>query len=165
MPEQQDVIIKKYFDLIASKTKAFKTFYYGDPIRIPASSMPALIGSRRSTRSKTFTNSEDKHDMQLVFTIVADVRGEIQDDKQMVAGNRLLYELMEGRDPSTYLLRPDSLLYILRHNVDIDPTHQIWGDIAASTSIDYGLVANKRANPSWSIEGTITTVASLVQIR
>ena len=161
-----DPIIQKYFDLIKGITgDTFKAYYYGDPIRIPVSSMPAIIGSRRNTRAKTFTTSEDKYDMQLVFTIVADVRGEIQDDKQMVAGTNLLYDLMEGRDPATMLLKPASLAYILRHNVDIDSAHQIWGDIAASTSIDYGLVANKRANPSWSIEGTITTVASLVQIR
>ena len=163
MPE--DPIIKKYFDLIQANTKAFKGFYYGDPIMIPTSMTPALIGARRATRTKTFTNAEDQHSMTLIFTIVADVRPDIQDDKQLVAGNNRLYDLMEGRDPTTLLLKSTSLLAILRHNIDIDEAHQLWTDMSTPTQIDYGLVANKRAKPSWSIEGATTTVATLVQIR
>jgi len=84
---------------------------------------------------------------------------------QLVAGNQRLYDLMEGRDPETLALKPTSLLYILRHNADIDPAHDVWTDMATPTQIDYGLIANKRATPSWSIEGAITTVVSLVQSR
>jgi len=162
-----DPIIKKYFDVIKAATgSAFKSYYYGDPIRIPNSSLPALIGARRSSRTSTASNAEDIHRITLVFTVVSDVRNDIQDDKTMTAGNARLYDLIEGRDESTLQLKSSSLLGILRKQaLELDPAHQLWGDIDSPTQIDYGLVANKRANPSWSIEGAITTVASLVQIR
>src|SRR6185437_12735251 len=116
-----DPIIKKYFDLIKTKTgDTFKAFYYGDPIRIPMSSLPAIIGARRATRSTTFTNTEDAHKMTVVFTVVADVRADIQDDKTLVPGNSRIYDLMEGRDPGTLTLKDTSLLNILRNNIDID---------------------------------------------
>lgn len=161
----RDPIITKYIDLIKSKTNNFKVFYYGDPVRIPTSSLPAVIISRRQTQTSTLSSTEDQHKMALVFTVVTDVRNDIQDDKTLVPGNTSLYDFMEGRDPTTYQLKPECLLNILRNNVNIDPSHQIWTDIDGATKIDYGLVMNKRMPESWSIEGTITAVVSLVQTR
>jgi hypothetical protein len=161
-----DPIIKKYFDIIKAATgDTFRAYYYGDPVRIPTSMTPAIIGARRATKTVTDTNAEDRHNMTLVFTVVADVRSDIQDDKTLVAGNQRIYDLIEGRDPATLQLKPTSLLYILRHNQAIDESHQVWTDISTPSQVDYGLIANKRASPSWSIEGAITTTASLVQLR
>jgi hypothetical protein len=161
-----DPIITKYFDLIRSKTgDLFRGFYYGDPIRIPASMLPAVIGARRATRTSTFTNAEDIHKMTLVFTVVSDVRTDIQDDTTLVPGNSRIYDMMEGRNPDTLALKDTSLLSILRTSIDIDPAHQLWTDMTGPTQVEYGLVLNKRSQPSWSIEASITTVASLVQIR
>lgn len=161
-----DPILKKYVDLIKSKTgDTFKGVYYGDPIRLPVSRMPALIVTRRTSSSTPFTNTEDIHKMQLVFTIVADIRKDISDETTLVPGTGQLYDLMEGRDPNTYLLKPQSLLGILRQNVNIDQAHQIWTDIETGTKIEYGLLINKRQENSWSIEGALSAVVSIVQTR
>lgn len=160
-----DPIIKKYVDLVKANTDAFKTFYQGDPILIPVSSMPALVISRKTTQVNYFTNTEDQHFITLVFTIVADIRKDISDDRTLVAGNATLYDLMEGRDPVTYQLKSQSLMYILRHNQNIDMAHQIITDLSSLTRIDYGMVLGKRVKDSWSIEGTINAVVSLVQSR
>lgn len=165
MPQTKDPILKKYADLITSKMPVFNVVYYGDPVRIPASLLPALIVAKRSTQTSTFTTTEDMHRVTIVITIVTDVRADFSEDTAMVPGNSTLYDLMEGRDPATYLLKPNSLLAVLRNNIDIDQAHQIWTDIDAPTKIDYGLVMNKRQPASWSIEGALTTVASIVQPR
>lgn len=163
MPNQNiDPIIKKYFDLIAP-LKVFKTFYYGDPIRIPQSNLPALIGTRRNTRTSWGDSQNDQHDMQLVFTVVVDVRKEISDDATLIPGWGTLYDLMEGRDPSTLLLKPNTLLYILRHNFAV--ANNLWTDMKTATGIEYGLVAGKRQVGQWSIEAALTTTCSLVQLR
>ena len=160
-----DPILQKYADLVKANTNQFKAIYFGDPIRIPASSLPALILSRKQTQTSTTTNNEDQHMMVLVFTVVTDIRNTISDEKTLVPGQNDLYNIIEGRDPTTFQLKSDCLLNILRHNIDIDQAHQIWTDISTPTKIDYGFVANKRQEASWSIEGTITAVASLVQQR
>lgn len=162
---QVDPIIKKYFDLIKATNAGFKGYYYGDPVRVPTSMMPALIGARRMTNAMQSTNSEDEHQIQLVFTVVTDIRKDISDETTLVAGWNSLYDLVEGRDPKTLLLKPQSLLYILRHNISIDTPHQLWTDIRTPTKVDYGLVANKRLPGAWSIEAAVTTTANLVQFR
>lgn len=163
--QQVDPILKKYRDVIEANTKVFKVFYYGDPVKIPVSFMPALIIARRTTTTTTFTNVEDVHKMTLVFTIVTDIRKDISDETTLVPGTSSLYDIMEGRDPTTMLLKSESLLNILRHNIDIDQAHQMWTDAGSGSKIDYGLVMNKRAVESWSIEGSLTVVCSLVQLR
>jgi hypothetical protein len=163
MPQKVDPIIKIYFDLIAANTDVFKAFYYGDPIRIPMSSLPAICCSRRMTGAKPGDSANDQHDMQLVFTIVADIRKDWSDDVTKVPGWATLYDIVEGRDPATLLLKSTSLLNILRHNRDV--ANNVWTDMATATRVDYGLVANKRQPGAWSIEAALTTTVSLVQLR
>jgi hypothetical protein len=160
-----DPILKMYVDLITSKTKVFRGIYFGDPVRIPVSMLPALIAAKKGTLTSPFSNTEDVHKTTLVFTVVTDIRADFSDETTMVPGNATLYDLMEGRDSTTMALKVTSLLGILRSNVNIDQEHQVWTDIDTPTRIDYGLVMNKRQQPSWSIEGALTTVASIVQSR
>lgn len=160
---QKDPIIKLYFDLIEKNTPVFKAYYYGDPIRVPSSSMPVICASRRMTTVSYGDNANDEHAMQIVFTIIADVRKDIADDKQMVPGWDMIFDIVEGRDPKTLLLKPDSLLSILRHNFGI--ANNLWTDVRTVTKVDYGLVANKRAPGSWSIEAAVTLTCTLVQLR
>lgn len=171
MADQQlkDPIIKLYFDLIKANTgDFFKAYYYGDPIRIPTSFLPCIIGTKRASSTKTFTNVEDQSDMTLVFTVVTDIRRDISDETQLVPGWSKIFDIMEGRDPNTFLLKPESLMSILRHNVDVGQNKQIWTDVSTPTKIDYGLVMNKRGGTveaSWSIEAALSTVVSMVQLR
>lgn len=164
-PQNIDPIIQLYIDLVKKNTNVFKAFYVGDPIRIPVSMMPCLIVARRMTTTEPYTNTEDIHNIQLVFTVVADIRKDISDETTLTPGNGTLYDIMEGRDPATYQLKPQSLLGILRKNVNVDRAHQIWTDIKSSTRIEYGLLINKRQENSWSIEGAITTQVAVVQTR
>jgi len=163
--EYKDPIMKKYADLIRANTDIFKEIYFGDPVRIGSSSLPALIISKVSTTVSNFTNAEDMHAVRLSFTVVSDVRDTINDDKTMVRGVNSLYNLMEGRDDATYQLKHNSLLYILRHNVELDVQQNLRTDIATMSTIDYGMTMGKRQEGMWSIEGTVDIIANFTQVR
>lgn len=163
--QYQDPVLKKYIDLIKSKTSVFKAVYYGDPIIIPRSNMPALIVSKTMTEMTEFQMSEDEHNMQIVFTVVTEVSKDISDDKTMTAGINALYYLIEGRDADTLNLNPESLAYILRHNVDINQGKFLYTDVGQKTKISYGVTLGKRAEASFGIEGSISIIAKLIQLR
>lgn len=160
----QDPVLKKYGQLIES-SKLFKSIFYGDPIRIGSSELPALIIAKIDTRVGKFTNSEDAHEMRISFTAVTDVRDTIGEDKEMVRGVNSLYNLMEGRQESTYQLKTDSLLYILRHNEVVDSANNLRTDLSSVSKIDYGMTIGKRKDAAWSIEGTLEITSSFTQVR
>lgn len=161
--QERDPILKLYADLIQKACPTIKAIYYGDPIRIPASSLPALIVTRRMSNATYGTSAEDEHAMQMVFTLVTDVRRDISDDSLLSPGWTRLFDMVEGRDPTTLLLKTNSLLYVLRHNFAV--ANNLWTDVQGPTRVDYGLVANKREKESWSLEAAITTTCTLVQLR
>lgn len=162
--QYKDPVLKTYVDLITSKTDAFKSIYYGDPIRIPASNLPALIVSKTMTDMTEFQNSEDEHNMQIIFTVVTDIRKDISDDKTMAPGTNSLYYLLEGRN-TDLTLRAESLAYILRHNVDVNQGLFLYTDVGSKTRISYAMTVGKRAEDQFGIEGSITIVAKLIQLR
>lgn len=169
----KDPIMKRYADLITGATKHFKSVYYGDPIRIPNSSLPALIIAKSNTKVGNMTNVEDQHAVKLSFTVVTDIRDTITDDKTMVPGVNALYNIMEGRNPVTtdptqpasYSLKADSLLYILRHNVELDTANNLRTDLSTMSMVDYGLTMGKRKQDAWAIEGMIDIIVNFSQIR
>lgn len=163
--QYQDPVLKKYVDLIRANMGDLKQVYYGDPIRIGVSQLPALIIAKLASTSKQITNVEDEHRMQISITIVTDVRDTISDDKTMVSGTNMLYDLMEGRQEGTYQLKPGSLLSILRHNVELDPANNLRTDLDTVTKVDYGMTLGKRKEQAWSIEGIVTFIANFIQVR
>lgn len=164
--QYKDPVITKYIDLIKSKAPdLFKAFYYGDPIRVPISAMPALIISRIATDLTEFTNAEDEHNMQLMFTVITDIRKDISDDTKIAPGISSLYYILEGRDQVTLQLNPYSLANILRHNVDLYQDVKLYTDVGSKTRITYNMTIGKRQEDMFGIEGSITIVAKLVQLR
>lgn len=167
MAEQQyqDPILKKYVDTITAATKQFKRVYYGDPIRIGTSELPALIIAKVDSRVSNLTNQEDRHELRISLTVVTDIRNTISDDKEMVRGVNSLYDIMEGRQEGTYLLKPSSLLYIIRHNVELDVGNNLRTDLNTMSRVDYGMTIDKRMESSWSIEGMLELTAHFTQNR
>lgn len=159
-----DPILKKYADIITAGNKEIKRVYFGDPVRIGSSELPALILAKVDTRVSNHTNAEDRHDIRISISVVTDIRDTISDDRQIVPGVNSLYNLMEGRE-SDYTLKTDSILYLIRHNAEIDIANNLRTDIDSLTQVGYGMTMGKRGETSWSIEGTIELLASFTQIR
>lgn len=166
-PLYSDPIIAKLIDLIKDNTGegTFHMYYQGDPLRIPASSLPALIISRAQTEAGQLNNAEDQHGMKMTLTVVADIRAELNDDQDIAPGTAKLYDLIEGRDATTYALKANSLLYILRHNIQLDTAKNLRIDLGQNTRIDYGLTVGKRAPDAWAIEAQIDFVVHFTQVR
>ncbi len=162
--EYQDPIIKKYIELIKGSTKLFKSFYYGDPVRVPASGLPALIVTKLDTRVSKLTSAEDLHEVHISFTVVTDIRDTISDEKTMVAGTNSLYNIMEGRNDN-YTLKEDALLNILRHTIDIDTAYNLRTDLNTVSSVDYGMTIGKRGESSFAMEAVVNIVAHFNQVR
>jgi hypothetical protein len=162
-----DPVISVYIDLIKAHTGAIKTFYQGEPIRIPASNFPCAIISKRQTRVGVHTNAEDEHGMALSITVITDVRKDLTSDENVsaaVAGVATLYDLVEGRN-ADLTLKEDSLLGILRGNILVDADRGLRTDLGAQTIVDYGLTLRDRAPEAWSIEARVDIVASFTQVR
>lgn len=163
--QYQDPILKKYADTIHAANKQFKRVYFGDPMRVGVSETPALILAKVDTNVINMTNVEDRHAVRISLTVVSDIRNTISDDKLMVSGINSLYDIMEGRDEDTYELKPSSLLYVIRHNVEIDVGKNLRTDLSTITRIDYGMTFDKRLPNSWAIEGMLEFIATFTQVR
>lgn len=160
-----DPVIKKYTDLIKDNSGVFKSFYQGDPVRVPASNLPCLIISRDETRISRLANVEDEHAMALILTVITDIRDEIQDEKALVPGLAALYNIIEARDDTTYKLKEDSVLGILRGNQLVDETYNLRTDLDTITSADYGATVGKRQENAWALEGQVRFIAHFTQLR
>lgn len=163
----KDPIMKKYFDLITGIVGegVFKGLYYGDPIKIPQTRLPALIISKDESRMSVLSNVEDEHLMAFTLTVVSDIRAEINDDKEIAPGVASLYNIIEGREDDTLKLKTKSILHILRNNVDVDTSLGLRTDLGSITRADYGLTVGKRANDAWAIEAQVEFIAHFTQLR
>lgn len=164
MNDYVDPILRKYADLIQGHTSDFKRVYFGDPVRIGVSELPALVITKEGTQIGTMTNEEDRHDIRILFTVITDVRNTISDDKTMAAGINQLYNLIEGRDTG-YSLKPTSLAGILRNNVELDVANNLRTDLSTASVIGYGVTLGKRSEDSWSVEGSVSITATFTQVR
>lgn len=167
----KDPVLKKYVDLITGVfgEGTFKEYYYGDPIKIPMSNLPALIIAKDETRAGNAidggTNVDDVHQMAITITVVTDMRAEINDDKTIAAGTAKLYDIMEGRDPTTLKLKTKTILDVLRGNLLVDSALGLRTDLGTPTRIDYGMTLGKREEEVWAIEAQLEFVAHFTQVR
>ena len=161
----KDPILSKYFELILSNTgDTFKEQYYGDPVRVPASNLPALIISKVSTKIEHLSNVQDQHSIEIVLTVITDIRADLSDYTNIVAGINTLYNLIEGRN-ADYTLKSSSILGILRDNLEVDLANNLRTDLKTITVADYGMSINKRTADGWAMESQIKFTAYFVQNR
>ena len=162
-----DPIIEKYISLIKGHTGSIKAYYQGEPVRIAASDYPIAMISKRETRVGALTNAEDQHEISLSLTLIADVRSNLSTESgpdNAVAGISVLYDIMEGRN-ADYTLKADSILGILRGNIELDPGLNLRTDLGSITRVDYGNTLRDRAQEQWSIEARVDFVATFQQTR
>ncbi len=162
-----DPILQKYIDLIKANCGDFKAFYQGEPVRIPNSSLPALLISKRQTQVGPLSNAEDGHQMGITITVIVDVRKDLSTEESIPAvtnGVATLYDIMEGRNED-YTLKDGSILDILRTNLLVDDVHQLRTDLDSVTRVDYGTTLRDRPAGEWYIEASVDFVCTFVQVR
>lgn len=161
-----DPIIKKYIELFkaAFGEGVIKRYFQGDPIMIPESNLPAMAIAKDETRVGPLSNSEDEYNIAMTITVVTSIRAELNDDKTLQPGIAQLYDIIEGRN-ADYTLKSNSVLNILRTNINVDTANNLRTDLGSITRVNYGLTVGKRAPEAWAVEATIEFMAHFSQIR
>lgn len=162
-----DPILKKYADLITGACGDIKMVYFGEPTRVPASSLPCIFISKANTEARNFTNAQDEQSIAITVSLVTDIRKELstsENDEQLIAGVAKLYEIMEGRN-SDYTLKTNTILDVLRKQNLVDAANNLRTDIAGITRVDYGETLRQRNPEEWNIIAQVQFVAHFVQIR
>lgn len=161
----KDPILKKYADLILASTNRIKTVYYGENMGgIQVSRLPAIILNVANASMAHFDTVRDRHDIRITMTVITDIRNTTSDEQTTAPGMCELNDIVEGRNDDL-TLKTDSLMHILRHSIDIDPTHSLRTDIGTATRATFGTVPNKRIPNGWSIEATLEFTATFFQNR
>lgn len=168
MSKYIDPIIKKYFELFESAGVQVKKYYQGEPFKIAASEMPALFMQKTRTDARPINNAQDEHEAEYRITVVADVRNELDETGEIVAGIAQVMEILEGReldnDSNQYKLKTNSVLHVLRNNTEVDAAKNLRTDLRTSTRVDYGDTINRR-DRDWFVESHIDFVAHFIQTR
>jgi hypothetical protein len=160
-----DPILKKYADLIKANIPVFKRVYFGDPIRIGKTELPALVLQKIDTKIQNLSNIEDQHNVRISMTVVVDIRETLNDEKTMVAGISQLYDIIEGRNDTDYTLKSTSVLGTLRHNVELDVGNNLRTDLNTMSSASYSMTMGKRQENAWALEGLVEITALFTQNR
>lgn len=164
MDQYKDTIIQKYLDLIKDNVGGIKIFYNGTLMQVPISRLPLVMIDIEGTEASEFSNAEDQHIISLVLTFIADMRKETSAAQLMESGFGKVLDVLVGRS-STYALKENSILYVLRHNLDIDASNNLRTDVGSITVATPREVALGRMPGYWSAEGTIRFKAHFIQTR
>lgn len=158
----RDPVIQKYIELIKAHTGTrFKEFYQGDPIRIPASKLPCVIISKTETRIGAFDNMRDEHAMQLVLTVVTDMRQDYNDADAIANGVAQLYEFIEGRN-ADFTLKDEAILNVLREHDIVDEAQTLRTDLGTITRASYGITVDKRAENGFATEAQVEFISQFI---
>ena len=164
MAQYQDTIIQKYLELIKSKAGGIKNFYNGTLYSIPLSNLPLVMIDVENTEVSEFSTNEDKHILSLVLTFIADMRKDTSTVQLMESGFGKVLDFLVGRS-SDYSLKENSILYILRNNLNVDVANNLRTDVGSITIATPREVATGRMPGYWSAEGTIRFKAHFIQTR
>jgi len=164
MAKYEDTILDKLQTLIdASDGDAITTFYKGDPLMMPKSDLPALLLIKDNTEIGDSSNAEDYHRMNIVITLVVDIRDYVLDTPVNVhAGDQKLYDIFEGRN-ADFTLKSTSIIDILRSNEELGNNAHI--DLSVPMNVSYGFTVGKRGQKSWSQEANLSISVYFTQLR
>lgn len=119
IPIYKDPLLKKIIDLIKNNNNQIRTYYYGDPVLVPKSVLPACFVCKDMTSINSETTQEDRHRRSILIKIVVDAQSDFMKSPDQVVGINTLYQICDGLDDNGNPL-PSSIAYILRHNQNLD---------------------------------------------
>lgn len=160
----KDPVLAKIFENIAGANSDIQSYHYGDPLFLPKSELPALIGQLDNTEVSDLSNAEDQHRLNYVLTLVTDIReffGETNPDNIHV-GYQLAQKIIEERG-ANYELASTSLLDIIRNNAELGNNAHI--DTTNVTLAEYGFTLGKRGENNWAWEANIQLSVYFSQLR
>lgn len=132
---------------------------------VPASLLPAVILSIEKTEVAEISDMEDEHRVSLVLTYIADMRKDFEASHLIKAGFNKVTEALIGRETSDYKLKTDSILHLLRNNLNVDAGKELRTEVSGVSVVTPDEIATGRIEGYWSAEGTIRFTAHFIQER
>lgn len=136
-------------------------YFYGDPLQVPKSQLPAVFITKDGTDISNLTNAEDQAAISLVANVVLDLSRDFNQAFDNIASSNAMYDFMEGRDVN-YELKPTSLCYILRKYQSL--ANNLWINPEQPLRPDYGIGVEKRGPGIFTVEGVIRFMVLQKQI-
>lgn len=152
----KDPIIRKLIDILNTDghVNLKNRYYEGDPVLIPRNNLPAVFITKVDTDIAEHTNLEDESTMVFNLNLVVDMTQDLNKTQKSVTGEALLYQYMEGRDDTTYDLKTNSMVYVLRKNQQADT--DLFISVGTPVRVRYGVNVEKRG------KGVVTAEANLI---
>lgn len=151
----RDPVISKVIEMLEkSGPTQLKGHYMNGDVLLPQKrQLPLCYITKDQVLAQPANNMEDEHLMLLVATVILDTADTIKDAYDIVQGVPDLWEMCEERDPTTYQLKTDTLLYQLRNSQVLD--NKVWIGLGTPVQINYGIGIERRGPGIFSIEATI----------
>ncbi len=148
----QDPVIAKLISVLNAQGPAslLNRYYFGDPLVVNKSALPAVFISRDKTVTGNDTVAEDYSRMGIAINVVYDLTRDFGQAFNNIQSSLAVYELMEGRG-ANYDFLPNSILGVLRGNYQLDATLYI--NLDKEVELDYGVTVNKRGEGIFAVEG------------
>jgi hypothetical protein len=93
--------------------KRIKSYYFGDPLTLPASNLPAIIVSKRTTNISQGATGLDETDKIYSVKLVFNKKDEIGKTPDEVATQRTMSDIIEGMDTNRNFM-PQSIIGVIR---------------------------------------------------
>lgn len=151
----KDPIVQLIIDMLNENgpSKLDGRYINGDVLMPNQSELPMAYIAKDTTKMGAASNMEDEHLHSLVLTVILDMKQDLDEAYDMVAGTPELYEMVEGRDDTTYQLKADSLLYNLRKSQQL--ADKTWIGVRDTVDVNYGIGIARRGPGIFSVEATV----------
>jgi hypothetical protein len=158
-------IHQKIVDILTeSMSDHVNSYYFGDPLIFPQSDLPAICISNDNGEVGDESVGEDYHRINLVLTLVVDVRNNFDNvESNAVIGDSLSDRIMWGRDPDTFKLLSDTIIHTLRSHSELGNNAHI--DLNTPMVPNFGFVPGKRGENQISWEATLSFSIYFTQLR
>lgn len=154
--EYIDPVGQKVIDFLEENGPSELKGHYknGEVIYEAQSELPLCSMTKGRTRVTSINSMEDEHRMEMAATVILDWTQDIGASYDKIEGAARLQEFMEKRDPNTYRVQEDALLYQLRNEQQI--ANKFWiGMDEQGSEVSYGIGVQRRGPGVISVEATL----------
>lgn len=136
----------------------FKSFYYGDPLKMAISSLPAVVVQLTKTQVVAGPTGMDAIQETIEIILMYNKRNDFGKNDKEATSARRLEEFAQGNDPTTSLYSANSVLGIIRQQITLEDYI-----VSQDVSIEYN--TGIRPEDTLTGEARITMVVKrLVQV-
>jgi len=162
----QDPVLAKLVGLLNAEgpSELKNRYFFGDPLVVPRSQLPAVFITKDQTRIDEGSNAEDESRMVVVLNVVYDLTRDFNQAFNDINSANTLYDVVEGRN-ADYTLKPTSLAYILREHQALDQPHNLWINHDTPLEPEYGVTVNKRGEGVYTVEAVLRIMVVHQQLR